>query len=305
MTQDATDDHGAEVNSVDRSPECCVLAMGGAASGGFEIRVFEFDKNAKTLSAATDSEAHGATVNSVNWSPDGKFLGIGGATGTGSVEIRVYEFDEVSKTFTERATATSNGGVGVTVNSVSWSPDGCFLATGQDSDGGISDEIQVLEFDKTAKTLTQVDIVAHGIADVNSVNWSPDGGCLAIGGVVISTISIRLFDALEFPTKNVIKGNQVYCVEGNECPAGIGISGSSIQNLIIGNTAYNNIRNYEFVTNVFDQRFWQIPNPLQNIALEGCEPICNPDNLACEVAEIKEKVCDMQSKIDIILANTP
>ena len=43
------------------------------------------------------------------------------------------------------------------------------------------------------------------------------------------------------------------------------------------NEAYNNPFNYQFVTNVFDQRFGTMPSLLQNIALGGCEAVAHND----------------------------
>ena len=68
---------------------------------------------------------------------------------------------------------------------------------------------------------------------------------------------------------------------------GVGISGSSIGNMIIGNTAYDNPpvssnffvpSNYYFVTNVFNQLFGQAPTLLQNISLNGNTPTLEPIN---------------------------
>jgi hypothetical protein len=91
----------------------------------------------------------------------------------------------------------------------------------------------------------------------------------------------------------------------------VGISGSSIKNMIIANTAYSNPvpqtsiegggpivgSNYYFVTNVFNQLFGIAPTDLQNISLDGCVPICAPDDLALIIKQTEAKACIVDSKI--------
>ncbi len=186
--------HGSIITSVNLSPDGKFLAVGGGSGGTVEgllaeIRVYEFDASAKTLTLR-DSQTHGNDIRSVNWSPDGKFLAVGGSTGdpdgSGSIpsaEIRVYEFDASTKTLTLRDSQTHGSGI----RSVNWSPDGKFLAVGGnagDPDGGgpiPSAEIRVYEFDASTKMLTLRDSQTHGDS-ISSVNWSPDGKFLAVGG---------------------------------------------------------------------------------------------------------------------------
>ncbi len=216
-----------------------------------------------------DSQTHGFTIRSVNWSPDGKFLAVGGRSGDPdaggpipSAEIRVYEFDASTKTLTLRDSQTH----GFFILSVNWSPDGKFLAVGGAAGTGGS-ETRVYEFDASTKTLTLRDSQTHG-SIITSVNWSPDGKFLAVGeGVGTGGFEIRVFCALRFPSKNIIKDNVVYCTIGNLCPAGIGISGTSLGNLIVGNTAYENVKNYEFVTNVFAGGLSGVPTLLDNLSI--------------------------------------
>ena len=125
---------------------------------------------------------------------------------------------------------------------------------------------------------------------------------------------LQIFTGFNFPSKNVIKDNTVYC-NGHDVSAtftgavGVGISGSSISNMIIGNTAYNNPpsttnffvpSNYQFVTNVFNQLFGQAPSDLQNISLDGCVPIAMPDDIALIEKQTFAKNCDVQTKVDYV-----
>ena len=92
----------------------------------------------------------------------------------------------------------------------------------------------------------------------------------------------------------------------------MGVSGSSIANMIIGNTSYSNpvpqginapivSSNYQFVTNVFNQLFGQAPSDIQNISLDGCDPICTPEDVALLIKQTLYKVCTpIPSQLDLI-----
>jgi len=81
---------------------------------------------------------------------------------------------------------------------------------------------------------------------------------------------------------------------------GIGISGSSVSNMIMQNTAYNNPFNYTFVTNVFNPLLSQMPSALQNIALEGCESIALAENVGLLTQQNQDKLIDVESKVCVI-----
>ena len=66
---------------------------------------------------------------------------------------------------------------GVFIESVSWSPDGRYVAIGGEGTGDF--EVRVLAFD--GSSLSSVADFDHGIR-IHSVDWSPDGRFVAIGG---------------------------------------------------------------------------------------------------------------------------
>ena len=131
-------------------------------------------------------------------------------------------------------------------------------------------------------------------------------------GGTINGDDVWIYSGIQFPSKNVIKDNTVYC-NGHDVSAtftgaiGVGISGSSISNMIIGNTAYNNPptpstssgrtgwvvgSNYHFVTNVFNSLFGNAPTALQNVSVDGCEPVAMPKDQALLAKQIRYKVCN-------------
>ena len=123
--------------------------------------------------------------------------------------------------------------------------------------------------DRSAGTLTFVTGEDQGIFGF-AVDWAPDGAYLATGGAQEAGNEIQVFKAFLFPSRNSITHNTVQSASrSSSLAAGVGISGSSIENLIIGNRSYNNAGfNYQFVANVFDERFTTIPTIAQNLSIK-------------------------------------
>ena len=310
---------------VDWSPDGQYVAVGGAGitggySGGNQFQIFEFDRSDNSLTPVAGMLSNSNdVVNSVNWSPDGHYVAIGGNTITdgypGGNQFQIFEFDRSNNHLTPVAGILSNSND--FVHSVNWSPDGRYIAIGgNDVVENSGDQFQIFTFDRSNNSLTSVSGSLSDSADdfVNSVDWSPDGQYVVIGGSSITENSgnqFQIFTGIQFPSQNVITDNTVYC-NGHDVSAtftgatGVGISGTSICNMIIGNTAYNNPpttsnffvpSNYQFVTNVFNQAFGQGPTALQNISLNACDPIVAPLDVGLLI--LQEQVL-MRSVIDIL-----
>ena len=244
------------------------LAAGGTAGAGDDIAIFLFDRNAETLSKK-DGASQGSSCLTVSWSPDDAYLATGGVAEVAD-EIQVFSFNKTSETLSKVAGASQGAPF---CQSVEWSPDGAYLATTGNTEGGY--EIQIFSFNRATEQLTFVGGAAQGTAGAD-VAWSPDGAYLATGGDPEDLDDIQVFQALTFPSLNVIKDNVVHGASGGS-PLGVGISGSSIENFIFGNSSYNNASfNYQFVTNIFDQRFDTTPSLLQNLSMNTQDPIFAP-----------------------------
>jgi len=272
--------------SVNWSPDGNYIAVGGdLLTGSNEFQVFRFDRAVGTVTSIAGALGTAGFVYSVNWSPDGQYVAVGGdglSGGTGH-EFQIFRFNRAAGTLTSIAGAL---GTAALVYSVNWSPDGNYIAVGgTDLTGG--NEFQVFKFDRAAGTVTSIAGALGTAGDVYSANWSPDGQYIGVGGLELTgSNELQIFSGLQFPGKNVIKGNTVYCNSGAQFPSGVGISAPSISNMVIGNTAFNNPiprganapiveSNYAFVTNVFNQLFGDAPTALQNISLSGIDPILN------------------------------
>ncbi len=293
-------DLAGSVLGVNWSPDGQYIAVGGDIASDL-LQIFTFDRATNTLVnvATAISSGGGNAVNALNWSPDGQYIAVGGTT-LGD-ELQIFTFDRATNTLTNVA-GTLTG----TVNAVNWAANGEFIVVG--GVGFPGNEVQVVRFDRASNTLSSIAELLAGT--VQATQWSPDGHYIAVGGQSISASNeFQILTGLQFPEKNVIKNNTVYCNSGNQFPGGVGISGSSIANMIIGNTSYSNpiprgqnapivSSNYEFVTNVFNPLFGLAPSDVQNISLAGCDPICQPADISARIDRV-EKL--FESLIDNLL----
>ncbi len=254
---------GSGCKAVAWSPDGAYLATGGFEEAGAEIQIFSFNQATETLTK-TDGQDQGTAGRAVAWSSDGAYLATGGDR-EGDNDIQVFSFNSSTGVLTF-VTGAAQGGAG---RATDWSPDGAFLVTVGDTQG-VTDEIQVFSFNRETGQLTKVDGKSQGLFGGVATNWSPDGVYLVTGGNAEGFNEFQVFKAFLFPTSNTISNNTVQSVSrSSSLAAGVGISGSSIENLIIGNSSYDNAGfNYQFVTNVFDERFATIPTVAQNISIK-------------------------------------
>jgi len=261
---------GALGISVSWSPDGAYLATGGFSEGPDDIQIFSFNRATGTLTK-TDGASQAAACISVSWSPDGAYLATGGNPAPAD-EIQLFSFDRGTGTLTKTGEASQ----GTLCQIVSWSPDGAFLATGGARQAP-TDDIQLFSFDRETETITKIDGQSQGV-ECRDISWSPDGVYLATVGGSQALNEFQIFKAFLFPSRNSITHNTVQSASrSSSLAAGVGISGSSIENLIIGNSSYDNGGfNYQFVTNVFDERFATIPTVAQNISIKLSPPFYAP-----------------------------
>jgi len=150
------------VNSVHWSPGARYLVIGLDNDNGDEqeIRVFEFDRNDKTLSAVSGTD--GQSTLSMDWTSDGKYLAVGLSNGFGAGdELRLYSFDDTSGSESLTELASLSQEISQNVNAVRFSFNGRRLFVASDNDDGSGGEIRSYFFD---------DLITPTISLINAVN---------------------------------------------------------------------------------------------------------------------------------------
>lgn len=218
-----------------------------AVYDGSFITIYAFNKNSNSFALTlTTSISPALQIVGLNWSFDGKYLTAEELAGS----LLVYQFDAATGTIS----LVSQAVTGTNTPFAQWSADGKFILTTDLSN------VQVYAFNRQTNTLTLVQTFPL-FAFIG--RWSPDGALMATG---FST-NISILTGLTFPQRNILRDNIVYCVTGEPLAEGIGIAGSSIENLIIGNSSYHNDYNYQFVTNLYSQGLTGVPTLIQNLNL--------------------------------------
>ena len=184
----------ATVLSVKWSSDSRFIAQGTTLIGATTVYINEFDG---ALSANLGTFNHGANTNSVDWHPSAGQLAIGGDTNGSSLEVQVLS---VNSSGVISGTAVDTFDHGDNINSVAWRPDGDYLAIGGVAgsdlgDGETAPQVRVIPWDGSAFGTTVS--FTHG-AEIESVDWSPNGKYLAIGGASGTGTGTPEFRVLEF-----------------------------------------------------------------------------------------------------------
>ena len=284
---------GGSIHSGSWSPDGNYIAV--ADSGTVDkIIVYQFDSATNSINQVVMQTGIN-TPTITHWSPDGNYIAV---VSEATPALLIYQFDKVNHTLTY--IATSNTTPFLVPFDAQWSADGRFVVTVD----LISGPITVYEFDPGAHTLIEVS-TSSGLSLSNpfAIAWSPDGRYISTPDQGLKKVAV--FSGLRFPSKNIIKGNTIYCNSGGSIPSGIGISGSSIANLIIQNTAYSNPlmpymvdQSYVFATNVFNSSFGEGPTGLQNIAIGCNQPVCMPIDVALIMKQSNYKLSVAESSLD-------
>jgi len=148
--------HSGSIKDLAFSPNGKFLA---SASADNSVGVWDMETG-KSIHWFTKSNAQEA----VAFSPDGRFLAFGGS------DKMVHLFDLQRK---EELYSVSVGGG---LDELEFSPSGKYLAVPH-----WGDEVDILELDAKARSLTRVKVLAAHNADANAATYSPDGKWLATG----------------------------------------------------------------------------------------------------------------------------
>ena len=137
------------------------------------------------------STFYGPSISSIAWSkPFGYHVAIGGSNGVRTSSLRVYSFDGSNLHFVARKP------YGWKINTLSWSPTSTtlqYLAVGGKKEflSGTSN-VNIYSFDGATFTFLPGANVPYG-REIKSIDWSPKGNYLAVGGEQLGSYNIQLY----------------------------------------------------------------------------------------------------------------
>lgn len=310
LTQVATSGTLGNPVSVAWSPDGKFVAV--ADEGNNLVLVFEFQSATNTLTQRASSSALIDPV-AIDWSPDGTFIAVTDK-GVGTGLLYIYRFNTTTYSFNVMATSASAVRSPRDPQSVVWSPDSAYIAIPENPTGMFtSSTILIYKFDRGSNMLIFTIEVINDVPDgPKEADWSPDGQNILLADTQDPNKGIFVYEAWTYPPDNVVKNCITYCNSGGRYAQGVGISGSSIANMIIQNTAYANSllslnsssqlvpTNYQFVPNVFNQLFGQGPTELQNIALAFNQPVVMPEDLALILEQAQFEITHLDGQLNVI-----
>ncbi|MFC1842023.1 WD40 repeat domain-containing protein, partial [Candidatus Dependentiae bacterium] len=161
------------VLDVEWSPNANYFAIAGyPLSSGETVKGFKFaDGQIVEIPGAVTT--FGSVANAISWSPDGSHLVM---VGLDDPEIKIvsfngYEFEDICQI---------EQSVGAEVLAVDWSPTDIFIATGGKTAGGV--QVRVFSFLYSQELNPLPNATYNHNEDVYSVEFSPNGKFLAVGG---------------------------------------------------------------------------------------------------------------------------
>jgi len=118
--------HGANVYSMDWSPDNQYLALGGVRTSSISVRVYQFSGETTLSELAGCQIDHGEAIRAIAWHPSGQFLAMAGDNGTSNYNVRIYSFNGTSLSELTGCRVDTPA----SVYSLAWTSDGWNLAIG-------------------------------------------------------------------------------------------------------------------------------------------------------------------------------
>ena len=181
MTQTATANPNRRVYSLAWSSTQDFLLVGCAGGTGYEIYIYEYDPDTKTLVLRDVSNGDDDQL-SCTWKPQSSSVF---ATGSRNNFTYIYTFDEITNTATEMASVDT----GNDVHGLTWHPNGLFLVA---VTAASVDNIRLYEYSPSNHQLTLHNTYTHN-NPLYGAEWSPDGNYLAIVGDVANSIDTLIY----------------------------------------------------------------------------------------------------------------
>jgi len=244
------------------SPDGKFVAFTMSSSDKFQIYRFDptITENALQLKAEK-STGSSIAPSPIDWSPTSCNNYIIAVGYSDSDNVEVFSYNGNSSISDPLDSKTH----GAPVISVKWSPNGKYL-TICGAEGNSDKEIRIYSFDGF---LTEQDS-NNRTGTQNSIVWSHSGRYIISVGSDSPTDNIKIYDVSNIPIRCIIENNEVCNCHGGLC--GIGIEGSSGNNLITANIGYeNNINFSSGIFNTFKGGLNGNPTIIENISVPPYE----------------------------------
>jgi len=181
-----------DIQSLSWNPSAKFLAIGIDSDTVNQLQVWGFDR--AKFSTSVIASVGGEDVHSISFSPDGKYIAAV------YENLRVYEFDPLVENPTLSLKATATLSSGQMANEVDWSPiaiaahpepvEGMYhISVGSDASAS-NKEVELFSFDGTSLTSFEAKNIG---ADVEAVQWSPNGKYLLVAGDSSSGSDTKIF----------------------------------------------------------------------------------------------------------------
>lgn len=174
------------------------IGLGDLSASAYKIQTFSFDGTTLTQLPDTAQYIYGtedgssdpiSSVRSVAWSPDGNYLAVGGiAPSYNNYNVQTFSFNGTTLTrLADEAQYAYTASPLDGVNTVSWSPDGSYLAIGGTNPSydlpTTPYELQILSFNGSSVTrLTDSCLYNYGNC-IYAISWTPDSTGITLGGL--------------------------------------------------------------------------------------------------------------------------
>ena len=280
LTQIATNSTGKEVLDIDFSPDGKYLA----AVYEKTLEIFSFSPAAITPLVSIDSiddgsGTYGGVLYGLDWNPVASnsdyYLAVCG-TVNNELSIQVFHFDESTITSVETSFHGKNPPAdpdAQLTNDIKWAPNGQYLVVGGDDlVAPCENEATIFSFDASALVGSRLIVVCRlrnpyddDDDEIQALDWSDSGAYIVVTGKGNNETAVyQVSEAIA--KKCILEENEVT----GSCS--IGISGSSTNNLIIKNIAYENFINYSSgIFNTYTGGLNGRPRLLDNISVPPYE----------------------------------
>jgi hypothetical protein len=192
LTMTASTEFGRNALCCQWQPGTTNCVVGRASGTGAELFSYSYNiSNGIFGGVSAENPTGNKTINALRFSPGGNYLLIGRSIVGGGSDNQLFMYSVttggvLTELFNQAIPGTFRD---VSINAISWSPGGNYLAVGTVVSAGNAD-LLIYNFDGTTLTPTIQMIIGR---QVRGVDWSPSGTFIAVALVGTTTQNVHIF----------------------------------------------------------------------------------------------------------------